>query len=69
MANINHAFQTEQLIKKQYRHTINESNAFRSYGWTEIIKVNKINDLLIEFEELRVDPDKTNDKFKEQFKR
>jgi hypothetical protein len=69
MKDINHAFQTEQLLKSKYKSAISKSNEVIGFGWTEILKLDNIKQLREDFEKYKADFSHTLKQFDEKFKR
>jgi len=68
MSNINHAFQTEQIIKKKYKNHINKNHLLKYFGWSETLKEINYDELFIDIDKYSNDSNLTENEFNAIFK-
>jgi len=68
MSNINHAFQTEQLLKRKYKQHINKENSSKWFGWSETFKEINYDKLSIDIDKYSNDSILTENEFNAVFK-
>lgn len=68
-SNINHCFQIEQLVKKQFKsNTILKEEKYKDFGWTETFKDINESDLVKVINNLIKNKEHTKELFKQNFK-